>query len=35
MWFILGYAANSQNKLVVSASGSGDFDEMCGYLIDV
>jgi len=28
MWFILGYAANSQNKLIVQANGTGDFDEM-------
>jgi len=28
MWFILGYQANSQSKLVVSALGTGDFNEM-------
>jgi len=32
MWFILGYPTNSQNKLVVQSSGSGDFNEMHSYV---
>jgi len=34
VWFILGYAPNSQNKLIVIASGDKDFDEMKSNLIE-
>jgi len=34
VWFILGYAQNSQNKLIVIASGDKDFDEMKSNLIE-
>lgn len=35
MWFILGYQANSQNKLIVTASGTGGFDEMYNNIVEV